>query len=141
MGWALIPLAKGVTKRASVVCGWGLAVAKGSTHKEAAFKLVEYQLTKAIDKLLAKSRMPNRLSSYADPAMVAAYPYLPIVAEALKTANADFLPRIPECVEIWNLLGEEVKLIAAKQETPTKALQKLQASIYAVMEKAGYYKK
>ncbi len=138
VGWAMHP--KGV-RRGSETGGFGIAIAGNSEHKEAAFLLLQWLTGKATDKKIALAGgSPSRFSTYHDPALQAKFPYYATFAEALKYADPDWRPIIPEWGELnAPNLGVAVSQAITGQKSTQQALDDLVPRVREIMKKAGYY--
>ncbi len=135
--WAIHPKGE---KYASQTGGFGIAIPKNSQHKEAAFLLMQWLTSKTGDKLVAMAGgSPSRFSTYADPEVVAKYPYAPVFGEALKYADPDWRPIIPVWGKINNDLGTTVSQILTENADIKGSLDALAERTRATMKDAGYY--
>ncbi len=59
--------------------------------------------------------------------------------KALKAADPTFMPKIPEYVELCDILGTAASEVVAGTNTAEEALNDAQEQINQIMEDAGYY--
>ncbi len=138
VGWAMHP--KGV-RRGSQTGGFGVAIPSNSKNKEAAFLLLQWLTSKDTDKKIAMAGgSPSRFSTYHDAALKAKFPYYPTFGEALKYADPDWRPIIPEWGELnAPNFGVAISEAVTGQKPVKKALDDLVPRVRGIMEKAGYY--
>ncbi len=83
---------------------------------------------------------PSRFSTYEDPELQAMFPHYAVFAEALKYADPDWRPIIPEWGEInAPNLGVAIGEIVNGQTPAQEALDAVAVRIEGIMENAGYY--
>ncbi|MEM7566285.1 MAG: extracellular solute-binding protein [Pseudomonadota bacterium] len=138
VGWALHPMG---TERASQTGGFGIAIPSNSRNKEAAYLLMQWLTSKKGDKLIAMAGgSPSRFSTYNDPELQEMFPHYAVFAEALKYADPDWRPIIPEWGEInAPNLGVAIGEIVNGETPAQEALDAVAARIEGIMENAGYY--
>jgi multiple sugar transport system substrate-binding protein len=138
VGWAMHP--KGV-RRGSQTGGFGIAIPSNSKNKEAAFLLLQWLTSKTTDKKIALAGgSPSRFSTYHDAALQAKFPYYKTFGEALKYADPDWRPIIPEWGELnAPNFGVAISEAVTGQKPVKQALDELVPRIHEIMEKAGYY--
>jgi len=137
---AYAPFPAGVNHK-TVLAGWTLGIPAGAKNKELAWKFIQFQSNRAnAVSTFAAGRDPILLSTFSDPAAKAAKPDYPfdMVLAALKNANPDFRPRIPECSRVEDVLGLYLSEALSGQMKPKEALQKADAEIAGIMKSAGY---
>lgn len=138
VGWAMHP--EGV-RRGSQTGGFGIAIPSNAKNREAAFLLLQWLTSKETDKKIALAGgSASRFSTLEDPKMQKQFPYYKVFAEALRYADPDWRPIIPEWGEL-NAPNFGVALSeAVTGEKPVKqALDDLVPRVRDIMEKAGYY--
>ncbi len=123
--------------------GFGMGIPRNSANKEAAFAFIQWMTAKAQDKRIALAGgVASRWSTVADADVRAKYPEYAVLEGALKIANPDWRPLIPE----WGEINEGVMGIAVSDAitgvaTPKAALEGAVPKVRAIMQRAGYYKK
>lgn len=95
-------------KRPGVNGAMAFAVTSGSKNPDAAWKLIEFATSQEVQNPLAKSAMPNWISSYSDPAVVAINPE---VFKACKDAYADSIlrPQVVNYNKVSSILQVEIQ--------------------------------
>ena len=137
VAWTLHP--KGV-QRSSLTGGFGLAIPKNAKNKEAAFLLMQWLTSKKGDKLIALAGgQPSRFSTYFDPDVNKKYPYMKVFGKALKYADPDSRPTIPEWGKINADLAITMNKIITQNLDPKKGLDAVAERTRKIMKEAGYY--
>lgn len=138
VGWAYHP--QGV-RAGSQTGGFGIAIPKNARNPEAAFLLMQWLTSKKGDRLVAgEGGSPSRFSTYEDGDLQQKYKHFVTFATALKYADPDWRPIIPE----WNELNAPVfgvalgEIVTGKKD-PKQALDDIVPKVQAIMEKGGYY--
>lgn len=95
-------------KRPGVNGAMAFAVTTGSKNPEAAWKLIEFATSQDVQDGLAKSAMPNWISSFSNPDVVSINPE---VFEACKIAYADSIlrPQVVNYNQVSNILQVEIQ--------------------------------
>jgi multiple sugar transport system substrate-binding protein len=139
VGYAIHPKAM---KYSGETGGFGLAIPKNAKNKEAAFLLMQWLTSKAQDKRVTMlGGSASRWSTLDDPEAKKKYPEFVVLKEALKIANPDWRPIIPE----WDDLNQQVLGIALSdvitgKKSPKDALSGMVPRAEEIMRRAGYYK-
>ncbi|MFN4130014.1 MAG: extracellular solute-binding protein [Paracoccaceae bacterium] len=137
VAWA--PHPAGVRK-GSQTGGFGIAIPKNATHKDAAFLLMQWLTSAETDKKIALAGgNPIRYSTHADPDVNAAFPYMATFGEALKDADPDWRPIIPVWGKINGDLGTELSKVLTEGLDVQTALDGVAERARATMTDAGYY--
>ncbi|MFN7225084.1 MAG: extracellular solute-binding protein [Paracoccaceae bacterium] len=137
VAWA--PHPAGVRK-GSQTGGFGIAIPKNATNKEAAFLLMQWLTSAETDKKIALAGgNPIRYSTHADPDVNAAFPYMATFGEALKDADPDWRPIIPAWGKINGDLGTELSKVLTEGLDVQTALDGVAERARATMTEAGYY--
>lgn len=122
----------------------GLSLNKDSAHKEAAWKVLQFFTSQEVQKAQAAAGITAlpRISLVMSDDLKAKFPVedLQLVLDTLKTAESDYMPKIPEYTELCNILGTAASEVVAGTTTAKVALDAAQAQILQIMEDAGYYK-
>jgi len=121
----------------------GLAINKGSEHKDAAWTVLQFITSSEVQAAQATGGITAlpRTSLVMSDTLKAMYPEedLQLVLEALKTADPDYMPKIPEYTEICIILGTAASEVVAGTKTAQEALDAAQVEITEIMDAAGYY--
>lgn len=122
--------------------GFGLAIPRNSANKEAAFTFIQWMTSKAQDKRIALAGgVAARWSTVNDPDVVGRYPEYKVLKEALKFANPDWRPIIPQWDEInQGVMGVAMSNIITGQIAPQAGLDEAVPKLRAIMERGGYYR-
>lgn len=139
VGWALHPAG---IRRASQTGGFGLGIPRNAGNKEAAFLLMQWLTTKAVDRRIAAAGgSPSRASTYRDPDLQKRFPAYAVFAEALRYADPDWRPIIPEWGELnAPLFGVALGEVVTGKKSPSQALTEIVPRVEQVMTRAGYIK-
>ena len=137
VGYALHPMG---ARRASEAGGAGLAIAQNSKNPDAAFLLLQWLTSKAQDKAVTRlGGSPLRSSTLADADMLRQYPEFSVFQEALKFANPDWRPIIPEWDRInAQALGVGISEALTGKKTAEAALSGLIPQVTQIMREGGY---
>jgi len=139
LGYTLIPHRKG-KKRWPGLGGWSLGINADSKHKEAAWEFIKWATSKKTDrKKILMGGEAVRNSSLEDPELATMYPWFEATLETLKICNPDCRPKIPEAVQIQDIMAfygsEMIRGIISVEE----AMAKSNLEIFKLMRKSGYY--
>jgi multiple sugar transport system substrate-binding protein len=128
-GIVLAPVKQGM-EPAYGVGGWGLAINADidEQRREAAWAYIKWVTSPKVQKELnlAGASSYIRKSTLSDPELVAAYPYLPVIAESFEEGNGEYRPRIPQYPEIQDILGDAVNAVLAGGKDSKTALDEAQ---------------
>lgn len=70
-----------------------------------------------------------------------AYPdATPVMLEAMKLANSDYMPHIPEYPQLCDILGTQISRVVVGEIEAQEAMDIAYKEMYRVLEGAGYYK-
>jgi multiple sugar transport system substrate-binding protein len=108
-------------KRPGVNGAMAFAITSGSKNPDAAWKLIEHATSQPVQDGLAKSAMPNWISSYSNPDVVKINPE---VFEACKVAYADSIlrPQVVNYNKVSAILQVEIQNALLGSKTPKAAL-------------------
>jgi len=127
---ALAPTAKGV-KQNYGFGGWALAINADidDLKKEAAWKFIKWVTSPEIEKkaILMGSGGFIRKSTAHDAAVVAKYPFMPVLHTSFMNGDGEYRPRIPQYPEIQDMLGTAVNAVLTAGADPKQALDNAQA--------------
>ncbi len=100
----------GKTPMATVTEAWAMVIPKNAKDKDLAWKYIKEVSSKRVTLGMAlNGNGPVRVSSYADPALVAKNPVAEVEAKALANARGAF-PPFPEAARAQSVMLEEVQL-------------------------------
>ncbi|TDD64414.1 ABC transporter substrate-binding protein [Jiangella aurantiaca] len=121
---------------ASALGGWNLAVSSYSEHPETARDFALWLLEPEQQRTLVTDGglSPVLAELYDDPELVAQYPYLPTLKDAL--ANARPLPKSPVWSAISLAVQDSVYAVLQGELDPADAVEQLQAALTDAIENA-----
>lgn len=133
VGTVAPPMAEGLDPR-SAFGGWGLAINSDSDEQTAAWEFIKWVTSADTMKRMVEdgTGIYIRKSTVEDPALVEAYPFLPVVADALASGDGDARPRVPEYAEIENAIGIAVSKVLTQGVSAQDALAEAQATVEAL---------
>lgn len=120
-----------------------LSINKDSKNKEAAWLVLQFITSMQVQQAQAEGGITAipRISLVLSDPLKAIYPEadLQTVLDTLGDAEPEYMPKIPEYVEIADILGTAASEVVAGTKTAEEALNEAQALIDQIMEDAGYY--
>jgi ABC-type glycerol-3-phosphate transport system substrate-binding protein len=120
-----------------------LSINADSEVKEAAWLVLQFLSSYEVQKAQAEAAITSvpRVSLLLGDELKAFYPEadLQVLLDALKLADPTFMPKIPEYVELCDILGTAASEVVAGTKTAEEALNDAQAQIDQIMTDAGYY--
>jgi ABC-type glycerol-3-phosphate transport system substrate-binding protein len=129
----------------ALVQPFGVWMNNASTHKGAAWQLIQFLTSPATQKgaALAKALLtPSRSSIATDPQVIAAFP--PTFDQALKYIlahpDAALLPGIPEGVAIIPPIANGLSTLDTTQQSVSSVMATMTAGVNTIMKQAGYPK-
>lgn len=136
-----VPADGGATPQA-IRGGWGLGIPKNlpDRNKDVAWHLMTYLTSKEFEQyqVLTYQTDPNRLSTFAEPDLVAALPYLPVAGEAAETARILEIADIPQTFEIVGAAAREFNLALTGAQDAATACQKAQEASETILRTGGH---
>ena len=140
IGYAIHPRG---SRYSSQTGGFGLAIPKNAKNREAAFLLLQWLTQKSTDlKVTLLGGNAGRWSSIENPEARKKYPIeFPVLKDALKIANPDWRPLIPEWDHIsQQIIGLALPDIISGKKSASAALTAIVPDIEAVARKGGWLK-
>jgi len=139
IGYAIHPRA---ARHSAQTGGFGLAIPRNARQKEAAFTFIQWMTSKVQDKRIAMAGgVASRWSTVRDAEARARFPEYAVLEEALKIANPDWRPIIPEWGELnEQVLGVALSEVVTGRKAPKAALDEVVPRARQIMERAGYYR-
>lgn len=120
--------------------GWGVGIPKNAKEKDAAWAVLTYLTSKSFEKYATGTYFidPSRKSTFADPELVAAQPYLPVAGEV--AASAEILPiaLVPEAFELMTAAAEEFSAALNGSSSAAEACGKAQDRWVEVLRRGGW---
>lgn len=122
--------------------GWGLGIPNNlpDARKEAAWTLMTYLTSKELDKHQVGTYQtdPNRKSTFADPELVAALPYLTTAGASAETASVMDIAVIPQCFELIGEAAREFNLALVGSQNAKTACAKAQAAWEKILKREKF---
>jgi multiple sugar transport system substrate-binding protein len=138
---AVVPADGGNTPQA-IRGGWGLGIPKNlpDQKKDVAWHLMTYLTSKEFEKhqVLNYQTDPNRSSTFIDPELVSALPYLPVAGEAAETARILEIANIPETFEIVGAAAREFNLALTGAQDAATACQNVQTAAEGILRTGSH---
>jgi multiple sugar transport system substrate-binding protein len=103
--------------------GWGLGMATSTRHPAAAWEVIEYFTSVAVQRklILAAGYVPSRTALFTDPQIVAKYPYYPKLQEISQTAV--LRPPLAQYAQVSDILQRYLSAALTDRLTPDRAMQ------------------
>lgn len=121
----------------------GLSINADSKNKEEAWQVLQFMTSYEVAKAQANAGITSvpQISLLLGDELKALYPEadLQVLLDSLKSADPTFMPKIPEYVELCDILGTAASEVVAGTKTAEEALNAAQEQINKIMEDAGYY--
>jgi len=138
VGYAPVPA--GPAGAYSGVWGWGFAITKDSTKKDAAWAFISYMTSKEKqDDYLANGGIVSRVSRLQDTEQQAKFPYYQAILQTLEQAAAlqeqglGVVLMIPAWSQISEVMGTEGSRALTKEITPEEATESMQTQVSAIL--------
>ncbi len=156
VGYAKTPTA--VKANNGTIGGWGIAVTANSKNKDGAFDFLRWATSKDYVKRVqaefgfAATPSGTRVSTYQDPAYIAACDFAPMTLESIQSANlnqpalkptpytGNSLPNLPEYSSWGEAVAAELAAYVAGQKSLDASLSASQALIDKAAIEGGYRK-
>lgn len=120
-----------------------LAMNADSKNKDAAWLTLQFITSNEVQKNQAAAGITAvpRISLVMSDELKAIFPEedLQMVVDTLKEAEPEYMPKIPEYVELCEILGTAASEVVAGTKSAEDALNAAQEEINQIMEDAGYY--
>jgi multiple sugar transport system substrate-binding protein len=119
----------GLKQGHSLISGWGFGVAKGSKHKEDAFKFLQFVTSDAEQKRLAveNDNAPTSKAVYADKDYLHVFDQAPNVSSTL--ASASDRPLVESWTMLEDILARELSAAVTGSKTVEQALSDAEAAV------------
>ncbi|MDL2401864.1 ABC transporter substrate-binding protein [Rhizobium mayense] len=135
-GWALVPGATGPADSRSSLGGWSFAVPSAGANKGWAFEFVQFITSREWAKRsMEKGNASARLSVLTDPEVIETYGWTGVMAEQLKTAQANPRDAFWGAVEAQLRAGLSKTLLG--QASPKAAMDEVATNWQRTMRRAG----
>jgi len=133
-----------VTKRyASELWTAGMGINADSKNKEAAWLFLQWMTSKDVQMrtmIEGGNTGITSISAMASEEFSKTYPGVPVILEALKLANPEYMPRISEYAELCEIIGTQISRVVAGELGAEEAMKIAYDDMYKVLDQAGYYK-
>ncbi len=122
---------------ASCLGGWGIGIAKQTAHPEAALRAVQFYASPQAQRLsiLDNGYLPTRRSLYADPEVLAKYPYFAGMSTVVE--NAVLRPPIAQYAQASDILQRYLSAAITQRMSPAAAMQAAATETRALLERRG----
>ena len=122
--------------------GWGMGIPKNAANKEAAWKVIEWYSSKAIDKyrVMNYGLAPVRNSTIKDPEVVAKFPYMPVLGDLLQKAIPYGAIAVPECLELLVTQARILNQAVVGELKPKDAAKSMNDEWTTVLKRGGWLK-
>ncbi len=103
--------------------GWGLGIAKSSSHPEEAWEVVRFLTSEDVQRqfILSTGNIPSRKALFNDPEIVAKYPHYPQLLEVVN--NAALRPPIAQYAQASDILQRYLSAALTNTMTAEQAMQ------------------
>ncbi|MEO7243284.1 MAG: sugar ABC transporter substrate-binding protein [Variovorax sp.] len=125
----------------------GIAIAKNSGNKEAAWEFVKWATSKDVQLRIAIDGnyvAATRRSVVSDPAYRAKYNFadgelLDATQQMLERRKPTYIPAIPEWSELADVIGNQVSRATLGGSSPAEAMKAAAKGMDVILRRAGYY--
>ncbi len=122
--------------------GWGMGIPKNAKNKDAAWTVITYLTSKEWEKYqtLKYQTDPTRNSTYSDPKLAKALPYLPTAGKVFQKSQILEIANIPETFEMAGAAAEEFSAALAGSSSAADACKKANDRWIGILKKGGHLK-
>lgn len=145
IGYALAPAGPfgPVSERyASHLFTAGMGINADSKNIEAAWLFLQWMTSKDVQMrtmIEGGNTGITSVSAMASEEFSKTYPGVPVILEALKLANPDYMPHIAEYPELCEAIGTQISRTVTGEASVEDAMKIAYDDMYKVLEQAGYY--
>ena len=122
-------------KRTATTGGWDMGIVADSKNKEAAWEFIVWATSKDMEKRLAKFGTGARSSTLSDPELGKKFIEYPATFASLKESLGR--PRIPQWVEMSDLLAAQLSNVMTGQATAKDALDRVDGAFKQLLQKGA----
>jgi multiple sugar transport system substrate-binding protein len=122
-------------KRTATTGGWDMGIVADSKNKEAAWEFIVWATSKDLEKRLAKFGTGARSSTLSDPELGKKFIEYPATFASLKESLGR--PRIPQWVEMSDLLAAQLSNVMTGQATAKDALDRVDGAFKQLLQKSA----
>jgi multiple sugar transport system substrate-binding protein len=123
----------GGIKRTATTGGWNMGIVADSKNKEAAWEFIVWATSKDLEKRLAKFGTGARSSTLSDPELGRTFIEYPATFASLKESLGR--PRIPQWVEMSDLLAAQLSNVMTGQAAAKDALDRVDSAFKQLLQK------
>jgi len=122
--------------------GWGMGIPKNAQNKDAAWTVITYLTSKEWEQYqtLKYQTDPTRNSTFFNPKLAKALPYLPVAGKVFQKAQILEIANIPETFELITAAAEEFSAALSGSSSAAEAAKKANDRWIAVLKKGGHLK-
>src|SRR6059058_4918855 len=122
--------------------GWGMGIPKNAKNKDAAWTVITYLTSKEWERYqtLTYQTDPTRNSTFFNPTLDKALPYLPVAGKVFQKAQILEIANIPETFELITDAAEEFSAALSGSSSAADACKKAQARWIDVLKRGGHLK-
>jgi multiple sugar transport system substrate-binding protein len=122
---------------ASCLGGWGIGVSKSTAHPEAALRAAQFYASPQAQRLsiLNNGYLPTRRSLYADPEILAKYPFFARMSAVVE--NAVLRPPIAQYAQASDILQRYLSAAITQRMSPEAAMRAAATETRALLARRG----
>ena len=122
--------------------GWGMGIPKNAKNKDAAWTVITYLTSKEWEKYQTRKYQtdPTRNSTFFDPSLAKALPYLPTAGKVFQKAQILQIANIPETFEMIGAAAEEFSAALSGSSSAADACKKANDRWVGILQKGGHLK-
>jgi len=122
--------------------GWGMGIPKNAQNKDAAWTVITYLTSKEWEQYqtLKYQTDPTRNSTFFNPKLDKALPYLPVAGKVFQKAQILEIANIPETFELITIAANEFNAALSGSASAAEACKKANDGWIQVLKKGGHLK-
>lgn len=115
--------------------GWGIGINADSKNQEAAWMFIKWITSPEVQKAwIENNGSPIRKSTLEDPALVAKYPWFPILLDSYLKGDGDYRPRQPWYSKMEDVIGTNVNAYLVDQIDAKTAIDTMQKAAEEIIK-------
>jgi multiple sugar transport system substrate-binding protein len=120
--------------------GWGMGIPKNAKEKDAAWTVIAYLTSKEWERyqVLKYQTDPTRKSTFTNPAIAKALPYLPTAGRVFQKADILQIANIPETFEMVGAASEEFSAALTGDSSASEAAKKANDRWTDILKRGGH---
>jgi multiple sugar transport system substrate-binding protein len=120
--------------------GWGMGIPKNAKEKDAAWTVIAYLTSKEWERyqVLKYQTDPTRKSTFVNPAIAKALPYLPTAGRVFQKAQILEIANIPETFEMVGAASEEFSAALTGDSSAAEAAKKANDRWTEILKRGGH---